>query len=80
MKLIEKQVMQREKVEQLKREFQLRQSKQHETAIKMMIEKERTAELQRLVLKSPNSKALQDKLKTLEIKVGPEPEVVETQT
>lgn len=64
----------------MKREFQMRQSKQHETAIKMMIEKERSTELQRMVLKSPTSKILQDKLKALEIKVTPEPEVVETQS
>ena len=63
----------------LKREYQMRQMKQHETAIKMMIEKERGTELHKMVLKSPTSKTIQDKLKSLDIKLAPEPEVVEAQ-
>ena len=56
-------------MENLRKEQALKQAKHQETAIQIMIEKERTRELQGILTRSPQSKAAQEKLKLLEIRV-----------
>lgn len=68
-KLVEKLLRDKEKVETIWKDKALRQSKHQETAIKIMIEKEKTRELQALLTRSPKSKTAQDKLKSMEIRV-----------
>ena len=68
-KLLEKLLRHQEKVENLRKEQALKQAKHQETAIQIMIEKERTRELQGILTRSPQSKAAQEKLKLLEIRV-----------
>ena len=73
-KLMDKLMQEKDKAEQLRREQFLKETRHQETAIKIMIDKEKATEVQSLVSKSPLSRVTQDKLKTLEIKVEVESE------
>lgn len=68
-KLLEKLLRDQEKVENLRKEQAVKQAKHQETAIQIMIEKEKTRELQGILTRSPQSKAAQERLKLLEIRV-----------
>ena len=69
MKLLEKLVTERDKIAQAREEQNLRAKKHQETAIRIMIEKEKAEEVTGLISKSPQARNTQEKLKSLEIKV-----------
>jgi hypothetical protein len=71
-KLVDKLLRDQEKIESIRRDQALRLAKHQETAIQIMMEKEKTRDLQTLLTRSPKSKTALDKLKQLEIRVRQE--------
>ena len=57
----------KDKAEQARQEQNIRATRHQETAIKIMIEKERAEEVTGLVSKSPQGRTTQEKLKSLDI-------------
>lgn len=60
-------MQEKEKAVQARQEQNLRATKHQETAIQIMIEKERADEVTGLVSKSPQGRTTQEKLKSLDI-------------
>lgn len=60
-------MQEKDKVMQAKQEQNIRATRHQETAIKIMIEREKAEEVTSLVSKSPQGRTTQEKLKSLDI-------------
>lgn len=65
--MLEKQLQNQQRLEFYKKEKELFQDKARETSLKAMVEREKVREILTLLVKSPGSKATNDKLKFMNI-------------